>query len=1162
MATAVLALGVTGAWADRDISSTDLVITGGTATYSGTGKTVTVALADNARTEDCAAGTPSYKSGDDDVASPTDAGTYVVTVALTGCANDDNNGALSSATGLIIGKKTPVLTGVNADIEVTPVLSDVILYLESPALEAFVVTVAPKSPMTKMGTPTIRYRAGNTGTTYSTTPVKTAGTHGVYLALTAGDNFALAAETQIGTYTVMKDVSGNKLGGANPATAAVFSWDDFDTSVTYGKGFSIPRPKAVSNGTDNGHLRYLGLRIKSTGAAAATVWDTLPKVAGTADAWVTGGSYAFANASGNVFKDNTLKTLNAGTYDIFAICSTTTSASGSTLKFWDEFKIGSVTVERKEATDAMISVTGNYTYKGVVQNPIRWVVKDGDRTVTDQFTEKNTVATNAGTDALIMVEGNADGNYYGLIAANFTIAKAQVSIDKSESVVADKAYDGTLIGNPDDITLEFSGLVNSEELVDGADYTISDVLYASSNANSSGVSVSFTVTWDTAGSVAKNYALKDAARVTLNYAGKIVATAPTSETVGKLYNFTIPTDHYFTGRAKGIGAVTFKPGVNNGTAKDTVKYRYTTGGLLKTAAGADIPLTDDVYKLGGGDCAKVGDERTDVDGCYVDSVLAPAYPGTYGVYLYYTTGNNFGSAGSVQLSDAYQIKAHVKPAFTPALTVEDGLNAGGGLVGNPTRVGNQVTLRVNASSPNGDTLIYTWRTFPSAESDAVEAAVDAKEGLISGATSATYKFQPTSTGTLYIGVMVTNGKKVGTPNIQAPDSILVGPVAVVVNEPAAPLPRTAYLKFADDYEPTYTGSGITPDASIVTVVVIKSEDEDTTHVALEMENFELEYSNNVNVGNAAKVTAMAFGMSEYSGSVSGTFKISKADPARGDLDWYDGRVYSANSLGAAVVPYSDEEVKKTGMGKITVYYDGDTTIPVNVGRYPLSVDVEGGANYNAATDISLGVFVITKKTVRKSDFDTTSYSLNPQRYTGSPLSIGNPTLLASAGTGYGAITVFYSGDDELQSDLGTYTVTVRVDEGPNFKDTTIVLGTFNIYDPTSVAEIAKEVPQPGDGKQVVVIAPVKPLSAVLTVGPSPVKSGEVVKFFYSGKPATGKLYVYGSTGSLVKKLSVSSATGEVASLKLTGVPAGTYIVKGALKSDGKVEKVSALFSVR
>ncbi|MDR1222855.1 MAG: MBG domain-containing protein [Tannerella sp.] len=92
----------------------------------------------------------------------------------------------------------------------------------------------------------------------------------------------------------------------------------------------------------------------------------------------------------------------------------------------------------------------------------------------------------------------------------------------------------------------------------------------------------------------------------------------------------------------------------------------------------------------------------------------------------------------------------------------------------------------------------------------------------------------------------------------------------------------------------------------------------------------------------------------------GSFTIAKATPTPTVLDFTlsdiacTGRPYPV-----PVIPVKDI----AGLGEITVYYNGSTTVPVDPGEYLVTVDIAGGANYAAIYGLPLGAFTIQESPI-------------------------------------------------------------------------------------------------------------------------------------------------------------------------------------------------------
>jgi len=113
--------------------------------------------------------------------------------------------------------------------------------------------------------------------------------------------------------------------------------------------------------------------------------------------------------------------------------------------------------------------------------------------------------------------------------------------------------------------------------------------------------------------------------------------------------------------------------------------------------------------------------------------------------------------------------------------------------------------------------------------------------------------------------------------------------------------------------------------------------------------------------NVANTTLTITGAGNYTGTASTTWTLQKAAPALADFSVTapaDGIIYSGEA--ASVAPPTSE---KTGMGTVTVKYDGGSDAPSAAGSYAVTFDVAEGSNYSAATGLSIGTLTIGKKSV-------------------------------------------------------------------------------------------------------------------------------------------------------------------------------------------------------
>ncbi|MDR2120752.1 MAG: MBG domain-containing protein, partial [Tannerella sp.] len=127
-------------------------------------------------------------------------------------------------------------------------------------------------------------------------------------------------------------------------------------------------------------------------------------------------------------------------------------------------------------------------------------------------------------------------------------------------------------------------------------------------------------------------------------------------------------------------------------------------------------------------------------------------------------------------------------------------------------------------------------------------------------------------------------------------------------------------------------------------------------------------------------------------------------------------------------------------GDITVKYGGSPTVPVNVGTYAVTVDVENVTDYVDTLGMPLGDFVIRKAVPTAAYLD---YVLSDFIYDGESHGI---TVKPKEGVvGLGAITVRYDGSESPPEAEGEYAVTVDIVESDNYEAVTLELGHIVIY---------------------------------------------------------------------------------------------------------------------
>ena len=142
-------------------------------------------------------------------------------------------------------------------------------------------------------------------------------------------------------------------------------------------------------------------------------------------------------------------------------------------------------------------------------------------------------------------------------------------------------------------------------------------------------------------------------------------------------------------------------------------------------------------------------------------------------------------------------------------------------------------------------------------------------------------------------------------------------------------------------------------------------------------------------------------------------------------------------------------------GKITVKYDGKTTAPSAVGKYPVTFDVAAASGWNAATGLSAGTLTINaaiqgNRTPTAADYDIG----NLTQTAGSVTAV---TVTPKEGKSTGAVTIFYNGSTTLPTTVGTYAVTFNVAAVTNWNPATgLSAGNLDIGSPAYPTPVADD----------------------------------------------------------------------------------------------------------
>ena len=647
-----------------------------------------------------------------------------------------------------------------------------------------------------------------------------------------------------------------------------------------------------------------------------------------------------------------------------------------------------------------------FTYDGAVKTP-SYEVKDGNAALSPNtdFRAANglSIVTGGTAEYVDAVNASTNGaavsisginNYTGTISRTFSIAQKNLAVDTALTNLGSvsKVYDGTNAADTNAIRglVRFlpvgnvNGFATTQDAVlfDSTNYSVSRPQFSGVNVyNANPLKVSATIALNATGPIARNYKLTGATSISLE--GTIEQRHP--DTSDFTFADLSSLNHLYTGVARnpaGIGAVSFKPGRNNGANQPAIVTRYRVAG--------------------------------------VDTTLAPVDSGSYEVRVY-VPGNeraNYVST-SPALLGTYVIGTPLPPVLTDSSSLEQQKTV---------RVGDNLILSVAATSPNGTAASVSYQWYKD------------DEPIATGGRAASYRVPTDSVTSAEVRyyVVITN-----TPgaSIQVPAS-RQSPTTAVTVIPAAKSIAGARVEVNGTFE--YTGEFHRPDDITVTLggvplsngyeYEIKYSNNQNagrgrvTAVGIgdykdsvaqnfiiskkQLEKDDFDFAESVEYNNGAALpiiirlldglnsprTGLGRETVRYNGSTTApteagkyTVSVSFADGQNfigtGDSVWtYDSAyviypkaplktdlTYDASKIGdfeyAAGVTRGVGEValKGTKGGSVRVLYNNSETAPSELGDYEVIAEVEGGANYDYAR-VSLGwIKIATEVSVAGND---------------------------------------------------------------------------------------------------------------------------------------------------------------------------------------------------
>jgi len=770
------------------------------------------------------------------------------------------------------------------------------------------------------------------------------------------------------------------------------------------------------------------------------------------------------------------------------------------------------------------------------------------------FNRKDGDLTNAGT---AKVTFSGINNYTGTLELTFTITKKEIRVDTTETkkdgtqvTALGKTYDGTTTVNAarlTDLDLKFSGLVNANDLSNGSGYVVTALTYDAANAGTR--VVNGTVRLDTAtaagSSLGRNYTFSGSV-ATASFALTGV-TILRKDPAATDFDYTIPTNKFFTGAGQGIGNVNWQS-------------KYTSTGDTRTV------YYDAKDGLGAVTALPVGRADADVD---------------YVVTLNVSGSNNFLDRNNIQLTE-------LTNPTVPKYTIKKPQPA-------KVIVTNKTASETHAAAADayiGDE--FTLRTVVTRPDSASGKTPD-------GLRDTTYRYKG---GTVtYVWYIDTTSGTTRKDTLKIGNAVVRTPTYSATFTPADTVESKTRSYFVEATYSYPTVQANVKDTSLVVVVTINKEREDIAAavvtvtapgggfvyngetqrpagVTVKLGNTGLnaadadgngDYTYDVFGEDAGVGVVSVTGINKYKGKASGTFEIAKRVTTLAGLNLSPA---AAAAYNGAAQPVTVSPKLGTGLGAVTIKYldvsdeDNPATLaaaPKNAGKYKAVIEIAEGKNYTELEEFE-HAYTITQRFVEKSDFNYTMPK-NGATPTAITATLKNPM-------GYtGTLTTLYrnaAGADltAVPTTEGKYAVRVRVSGDDNFGMVVVTLDTLKIDEngKVGVKSSDREVPKSVE-TNVAAVAPVKVVASGFTAGPSPVSLSKdgAIKFFPVKAVKSGTLYIFDASGNAVAKKSVSNgaiAPWNLKDKKGASVTEGTYVVKGALVGkDGTKEKVSFVFSV-